>query len=1276
MSIRTRLYAGFAVVVALLLLSVLSGIREISMIRGMSERIAQVRVPAAHAGADLIASVTLSMSALRSWIISGDHAFRRERAEAWVEIDEARQRIARLVREQNALPPTVWLETETLLTLLADAQAEVENVANSLDEQPASRLLLEHAVPRAKVMTDNISAMIEEERSLPATAERKALLGAMADVRGSMALGLAALRAYLLSGDPGYKEEFERNWLRNAERFSDLTAMTGLLSPTQMAAFAQFREARAGFSPLPRAMIHIRGSERWNTARYIMTDTVEPIAHRLMDILAGERDPTGRRSGGIVHAQHLSLEQETASELAGVDQFITAHWLLLALGGSFGAVIAWGVVRSISPPLVRMTAAMRDLAAGDLSITIPAQGHRDEIGAMAEALTVFRDAGIENHRLTAELEAHRSRLEDLVAERTSELTMFRYAVAQSPVSVVITNRDGAIEYVNAAFTQNTGYTFEEAVGQNPRLLKSNHSKSEDYLSLWETIQRGEVWQGEFHNRRKDGTLFWERAVISPIREADGSFRRFVALKENVSERKATATALSEKTRHLQLILETTPGGLAMIDPEGRLSFHNRRFEELFNLSPGLFRDGVSILSIMEYQARRGDYGSGDPAQLAQARMDVLFGDQFDETVQSRLSVAGERTLSITRSPLSEAGWVVACIDISDQVEAENGLISAKEQAEAANQMKSAFVANMSHEIRTPMNAIIGMAHLTLKEELPSRVRDYVSKVLGASQHLLGIINDILDFSKIEAGKLSVERREFSLGTVLQQVIDLFSERAAAKGLRLSLDLDPAIPPVLLGDPLRFGQILTNYLGNAVKFTERGDVTIGGSVIEAGEDEFTLRFTVSDTGIGLTPEQMERLFQSFEQADSSTTRRFGGTGLGLAISKQLAELMGGTVGVDSTPGAGSRFWFSARFGKVETSAELSVAPYIDTTAPRLPLQGRRILVVEDNAVNQMVARGLLEAVGVVVEIANHGAEALSLIGSKPYDLVLMDMQMPVMDGLEATRRLRADSRFARLPIVAITANAMESDRQTCLEAGMNDHVRKPFDPEALYAVLGHWIAGSVMAVAPHRDEAESAITIAGLDVASAMRRLSGTGNLYITLLHGYAESQSDVAERIRHALALGDLGLAEREAHTLKGLAGTIAATRIEDLAARVEAVLRRGDFAAEVVDALLDEIEGAQASLIAAIGAGLPKSDIQVASGPADNIEEMTTVLADINRLLGEGDFSVIDLIETEAPRLRTALGGGQVERLLGAARGYDFGIAASVLAAAMAEHKEGGGAG
>jgi len=393
------------------------------------------------------------------------------------------------------------------------------------------------------------------------------------------------------------------------------------------------------------------------------------------------------------------------------------------------------------------------------------------------------------------------------------------------------------------------------------------------------------------------------------------------------------------------------------------------------------------------------------------------------------------------------------------IERTHALSLATNAAQAASQAKSEFLANMSHEIRTPLNSIIGLTHVAMMSAPDPVQRDYLEKILGSGHHLLCLINDVLDMSKIEAGKVDLEQTRFDFDAVTKAARDQVTALAEAKGLALGIEVERAAAQPLIGDPLRVSQVLINYLTNAIKFTERGSVEVTVRLIENQPDACTVRVDVRDTGIGMTPETARSLFQLFQQADSSTTRRFGGTGLGLAISKRLVGLLGGEVGVDSTLGQGSNFWFSARFDKAPAGdAPVPTAPTLaDPAEARAALAGRRILLAEDNDLNQLVATTLLERVGALVRVAASGREAMQLLRDERFDAVLMDMQMPDTDGLEVTRWIRAQPLLAQLPVIAMTANARGEDREACLASGMNDFTTKPIEPGLLYATLARWLA---------------------------------------------------------------------------------------------------------------------------------------------------------------------------------------------------------------------------
>ncbi len=610
------------------------------------------------------------------------------------------------------------------------------------------------------------------------------------------------------------------------------------------------------------------------------------------------------------------------------------------------------------------------------------------------------------------------------------------AVEQSPVSVVITNPKGRIEYVNPHFSLVTGYTPEEAKGKNPRILKSGSQPAAFYKNLWDTILSGKEWKGDFENKRKNGEIYWESASISPIMDSEGDVANFVAIKEDITGRK----------------------------------------------------------------------------------------------------------------------------------KAEKELHEAKEQAEEATRAKSDFLANMSHEIRTPMNAIMGMTHLALQTDLSPKQQDYLKKTNVSATSLLGLINDILDFSKIEAGKMDMESVGFHLDDVLDNVSTLISIKAEEKGLGLVFITPESIPRFLEGDSLRLGQILINLSNNAVKFTAKGKVTIETKLIETTSEKFTLQFAVHDTGIGLTKEQIGKLFKSFSQADSSTTRKFGGTGLGLTISKRLVEMMDGEIWVESDPGKGSSFIFTAVFGhgdEAEITARSSQKGF--DVEQLKSIQGARILLVEDNVINQQVAQELLENSGFVVDIAEDGQKAVEVVEKNFCDLVLMDIQMPVMDGYESTKKIRKKPQFKDLPILAMSASAMTQDREKAIASGMNDHLAKPIEIQKLFSALIKWIQPGEREVpeelrqrqaATEDSKEQTPLVLPGFDMGGALARMGGNAKAYRKTLGKVMESEADAMKQIQQSLDAGDRETALRAAHTLKGVAGNIGAVSLQSAAADLEKTLK------------------------------------------------------------------------------------------------------------------------
>jgi len=519
----------------------------------------------------------------------------------------------------------------------------------------------------------------------------------------------------------------------------------------------------------------------------------------------------------------------------------------------------------------------------------------------------------------------------------------------------------------------------------------------------------------------------------------------------------------------------------------------------------------------------------------------------------------------------------------------HALEAALVEAQSATRTKSEFLANMSHEIRTPMNAILGMTDLALRTELTDQQRGYLVQARAAAEALLLVIDDILDFSRIEAGRLALESRDFSLDDVFGRVTALVGMKARKKGLELLFETSPEVPRVLVGDPMRLLQVLVNLCSNAVKFTDKGQIVVVTARSVAGEaDTVLLRFEVRDTGIGLAPAQVEALFRPFSQVDASSTRAHGGAGLGLAICRKLVALMDGEIGVDSTPGVGSAFHFTARFGlgTAVQAAPLPQAAGASDAGPRAQapaaLRGRRVLLVEDNELNRFVATELLcDVAGMDVTLAGNGHEALAQLRESRFDLVLMDIQMPGMDGLQCARLIRGDQALARLPVIAMTAHAMAGDRDKSLAAGMNDHVNKPFEPAQLFEVMLRWLvpAGPVSAAASVAQPARGGGPV--VDFELGLRRCLGRPELFHKILARYLRQRETAGNEIRAALDAGELELGARAAHTLVSTASMLGAPALAALARELHDAVDLG--LPERWRALLARLEDVQADVDVAV---------------------------------------------------------------------------------------------
>ncbi len=916
-----------------------------------------------------------------------------------------------------------------------------------------------------------------------------------------------------------------------------------------------------------------------------------------------------------------------------------------------------GYPESHDIPIVMLTAKADDL----VRVKLLKNGVQDYIAKPFTAEELL--ARVDN------LLAERLRSRDLL--RQSE-ERYRLIVENASEGIWLVDGENRTTFVNPAMARILGYTTVEMLG-----TPFEQYMPADEIDAWQGQLRlrrqGETTHYQRRLRRKDGSLCWCQVSSAPLLDVEGKFVGSLALKTDITEVKLAEQALHDQEEQMRTVLENVVDGIISIDSKGCICSFNKAAERIF----GYRADeviGCNVSALI-------------PASGSGLHDDHL--NRYQETGEAHIIGIGREVEALHKSGQSipidlavsefhrrgERYFTGIVRDITERKRFMEELTRAKEAAETANRAKSQFLANMSHEIRTPMNAIMGMTELCLEASPSERQRNYLGKIRGASGSLLHIINDILDFSKIEADKLDMLEEPFTLAGVCGSLVSLLGRKAQDKGLALAIRMDPELAArSFLGDPQRLGQVLLNLLGNAIKFSSAGQVLLDIAEECKVAGRSTLFFAVHDEGIGISPGDQARLFQPFSQADASTTRNYGGTGLGLAICRRLVEMMGGRIWVDSVVGAGSTFQFTACFAASDREPLPPCGIRVVDGTALARLRGADILLVEDAELNQEVMRDFLELAGVRVRLASNGAEALCAVEEAIPDCVLMDCQMPVMDGFEATRRLRAQDCCRGLPIIALTANTMAGDREQCLASGMDDFVAKPVDFRELCAVLGQWVRprwepcavetkptihsganaleSSRAATAP---VAPSLPELPGIDTAMGVALTGGQVSSYLKFLQKFGDNLANGFQTsFREAQRAGDWAKATRLAHTLKGTARTLGAVLLGDLAAQLEEAARQGQpqAVAERLDALDGELDRVLAGLVRLDG--MEVALLPVAASTADT-GKWQALVRNLDSLLEERDTAAVEC----AALLEQSMAGSghqaEATEIARAAARYDF---------------------
>ncbi len=1205
----------------------------------------------------------------------------------------------------------------------------------------------------------------------------------------------AHARSYLSTGDTKFlqfyqqlRQQQSKQWLDNQASLSQLPAQTKQLLD-ELIALQQQAVALLPHQTVPASAL-LFGS--------VYQQKVESLSQQLAQLASAVTEQKKQQLG------QLTFQLNVAS-------YGAAALLLLSLL-LIGLVLRQFFQRSVLTPLAELTQAalqQDQLTAPQQQTLLNYQQRHNEIGALSRALLDYQ------HSLQ-QLAAQKLRQQQTQA-------WYQQIIDYAPDGMLIVDSAGTILIANPKVHHLLEFTPGSLVGINvddivPADVRSMHAQMrQDFMQNRQHRSLGGV-HGEFRAVTSTGREFPVELGLTRLPPVDEHGLCACATLRDISQRKANEKTIRDQLEFQRVLLDTLPYPVFFKDQAGKYLGFNQAYlqafavtaEQLIGKTVNDFTQLPATEITMYQQANQQVLTEGGSFK---AETNLCYADGQWHPSLYMLSAFYDSTGRI-------AGTVGTLIDISAQKAAEQAHQQARQLAEDATQLKSDFLANMSHEIRTPMNIILGMAHLALEQQPERRQRNYLEKIQTSAQNLLGIINDILDFSKIEAGKMQLEQIDFYLEDILQRLADQAMFRAQEKGLELLFDLNPQVPTALIGDPLRLSQILHNLLSNAIKFTEHGEITLRIRVEQQQDQQVWLQFEVNDTGIGMNAEQQQRLFQAFSQADSSTSRKYGGTGLGLNICKQLTELLGGSIGLDSEAGVGSTFYFSLPFALqqqqrllttdstavqgmsvlvvddnptardiiqamlqslkfnadtaangqdalhqiqaahhagtpyqlvmmdwkmpgmdgietirqiqqqagqqapffvmvtaynkdelLEKAAELSiqavlVKPLTPSTlldsiltafgqqalvSPRrvsseqayrqaiTALQGAYLLLVEDNPVNQEMAAEILQNAGIRVDIANNGAEAIAMVSRIQYDGVLMDCQMPVMDGFEACRRIRLLHPDAKLPVLAMTANAMVGDKEKCLAAGMNDHIAKPIEVEKLFLTLQKWIqpAKPFSALVTTQVEVPAIGLIPGLAVDAALHRLGNNQALYHKLLLRFCQTQQDLMAQLACLLDNCQQEDAVRLIHSFKGLAGNIGARQLSELAGALETALRFTDHGQiqqlqQTLSPLLQQQVGAIRQALDAMQQaqqpGYPADSAafaQPTTTPASpEPQQLQQVFQQLQQLLQEADGSAADYLLPYLQTLGQYLNQAQLASLQRLLSQFDYDAALPLVRA------------